>query len=124
VDESGRQSIASNVGGWRESSRDRPKAEANDHGSLCPGECAQENAEKGSRAEMIYNVPTHRERQLMQHLRGGGWVKASVAPAGAKLIENLLAKGWIERRGLGNELSYRITDEGLAAKKAQVPIYS
>ena len=42
---------------------------------------------------MIYNVPTHRERQLMQHLRGGGWVKASVAPGGEKLIENLLAKG-------------------------------
>jgi hypothetical protein len=36
-----------------------------------------------------------------------------LAPAGTKLIENLLAKGWIERRGLGNELSYRITDEGL-----------
>src|ERR1700694_6256433 len=38
-------------------------------------------------------APTHRERQLMQHLRGGGWVKASVAPGGEKLIENLLAKG-------------------------------
>jgi hypothetical protein len=60
----------------------------------------------------------------MQHLRAGGWVKASVAPAGEKLIENLLGKGWIERRGLGNELSYRITDEGLAAKKMPVPIYS
>jgi anthranilate/para-aminobenzoate synthase component II len=33
------------------------------------------------------SVPTHRERQFMQHLRGGGWVKASA-----------LAKGWIERR--------------------------
>jgi hypothetical protein len=69
------------------------------------------------------SVPTHRERQFMQHLRGGGWVKASVAPAGEHLIKNLLAKGWIERRGFGNELSYRLTDEGLAAKKMQVPIY-
>ena len=53
----------------------------------------------------------------MQHLRGGGWVKASAAPAGELLIKNLLAKGWIERRGLGRELSYRLTDEGLAAKQ-------
>ncbi len=50
------------------------------------------------------------------------WMKASTAPAGAKLIENLLAKGWIERRGTGNELSYRITDKGLAAKKMPVRI--
>ena len=40
----------------------------------------------------------HREQQLMQHLRGGAWV--------------------------GAELSYRITKEGLAAKKARVRIYS
>src|ERR1700694_5347790 len=45
------------------------------------------------------SLPAHRERQFMQHLRGGGWVKASAAPAGELLIINLLAKGWIERRG-------------------------
>jgi hypothetical protein len=47
----------------------------------------------------------------MQYLGGGGWVKANAAPAGEQLIKNLLAKGWIERRGLGNELSYRLADE-------------
>jgi hypothetical protein len=36
------------------------------------------------------SLPTHRERQFMQHLRGGGWVKASAAPAGELLIKNLL----------------------------------
>ena len=46
-----------------------------------------------------------------------------MAPAGPALIENLLAKGWVERRGIGNEISYRITDVGLAAKKAKVPTY-
>jgi len=66
----------------------------------------------------------HRERQLMQHLRGGAWVKASMLPPSAKLIANLLDKGWIEQRGIGAELSYRITEEGLAAKKARVRIYS
>ena len=71
------------------------------------------------------DVPTHRERQFMQHLRAGGWVKANVAPAGARLIENLLAKGWIEKRGVvPNDISYRITDKGLAAKKMPVRVYS
>ena len=41
-------------------------------------------------------VPNHRERQLMQYLRGGGWVKASTLPPGPRLIEGLLLKGWIE----------------------------
>jgi DNA-binding PadR family transcriptional regulator len=70
------------------------------------------------------DVPNHRERQFMQHLRAGGWLKASAAPAGEKLIENLLAKGWIEKREItANEVSYRLTDKGLAAKKAPVRVY-
>jgi hypothetical protein len=69
------------------------------------------------------DIPSHRERQYMQRLRAGGWVKASVAPAGARLIENLLVKGWIEKRGItAKEISYRLTDKGLAAKKAPIPI--
>ena len=48
---------------------------------------------------------------------------ASEAPAGEKLIENLLAKGWIEKREItANEVSYRLTDKGLAAKKAPVRV--
>jgi hypothetical protein len=68
--------------------------------------------------------PTHRERQLMQYLRGGGWVSAILLPAGTKVFEGLLKKGWIEKRGLANDVSYRITEKGLAAKKATVPIRS
>ena len=59
----------------------------------------------------------HRERQLMQHLRGGAWVKAITLPPSPKLIANLLDKGWIEQRGIGAELSYRITEEGLAQRR-------
>jgi hypothetical protein len=70
-------------------------------------------------------TPSHHERQFMQRLRGGGWVEASVAPAGAKLIENLVAKGCDRRRGLtATKISYRLTNAGLAAKKAAVPIYA
>jgi hypothetical protein len=58
------------------------------------------------------NLPTHRERQFMQHLRGAGWVKASSipVPVGPAVIASLLKKGWIEQRGTGNEICYRITE--------------
>jgi hypothetical protein len=66
--------------------------------------------------------PTHRERQLLQYLRGAGWVKAFKLPPSATVIANLIEKGWIEQTGSGAELAYRITEEGLAAKKALVRI--
>jgi hypothetical protein len=68
------------------------------------------------------DAPRHPERQLMQHLRSGGWQKAAALPSSPKLIGGLLNKGWIERRGTGKDLAYRITDKGLAAKKAPVRI--
>jgi predicted transcriptional regulator len=60
----------------------------------------------------------------MQHLRSGGWVKAIAVSAGPTLIATLLKRGWIEQRGAGNELCYRITEKGLVAKKMPVRIYS
>jgi hypothetical protein len=66
----------------------------------------------------------HRERQLMQYLRAGGWVKAATMPSSPKVIEGLLSKAWIERRGTGSDLHYRITTKGLAAKKMLVRIYT
>jgi hypothetical protein len=68
------------------------------------------------------NLPTHRERQLLQYLRGAGWVKVFMLPPSAKVIANMLEKGWIEQTGTGAELAYRITQKGLAAKKALVRI--
>jgi hypothetical protein len=69
-------------------------------------------------------LPNHRERQLMQELRGAGWVKAIELPSSPRVIEGLLTKGWIEQRGAGNHLCYRITDKGIAAKTAPVRIYN
>ena len=65
----------------------------------------------------------HRERQFMQHLRGAGWVKVGAVPSSPKTVAGLLAKGWIELRGSGNEACYRITENGLAAKMTPVRIY-
>jgi hypothetical protein len=66
-------------------------------------------------------IPNHRERQFMQQLRGRDWVKAFEFPESWRTIGHLLDKRWIESRGAGRELSFRITEEGLAAKKAPVP---
>ena len=69
------------------------------------------------------SAPNQRERQLMQQLRGAGWVKAAALPPFPRTIDGLLGKGWIEQRGDGNDLCYRITDKGLAAKTMPLRVY-
>jgi hypothetical protein len=66
-------------------------------------------------------VPNHRERQFMQRLWGRGWVKAAQLPDAAATLKRLLEKRWVESQGVGRDVSYRITEEGLAAKKALIP---
>jgi hypothetical protein len=78
--------------------------------------------ELGLREKMT--VPNQRERQLMQQLRGAGWVKAMALPPSPITIEGLLSKGWIEQRGAGHDKCYRITNKGLAAKSAPLRIYN
>src|SRR6266481_5989338 len=65
----------------------------------------------------------HPERQFMHYLREQRWVKVTTFPPG-QLAASLQKKGWIEqqRQGPKNETFYRITDAGLAALKAPVPI--
>jgi hypothetical protein len=66
-------------------------------------------------------VPNHRERQLMQHLRDSGWVKAGTLPHWPRITANLLDRGWIEQQVQSGERFFRITEKGLEAKRA--PIY-
>ena len=63
-------------------------------------------------------IPNHRERQFMQWLRGRGWVSAVELPENPTTLQRLLEKRWIEGQGTGKGLAYRITEEGMAAKKA------
>ena len=65
-------------------------------------------------------IPNHHERQMMQQLRGGGWVKASELPETSITLTRLLEKRWIERKGFGKETVFRLTDKGLAAKTAPI----
>ena len=67
-------------------------------------------------------TPNHMERQLMQRLRGRGWVKGAELPP-SSLIGALLKKGWIESRAAGRDLEYRITEQGMAAKTALIVSY-
>jgi hypothetical protein len=38
-------------------------------------------------------------------------------------LDGMIDKGWVEQRGEGNGLCYRITDKGMAAKTMPVPVY-
>jgi hypothetical protein len=63
----------------------------------------------------------HHQRQFLQYLRGGGWVKLTALPHGPRVKLKLLELGWIERRGSGSDISLRITDLGLEALRAPIP---
>jgi len=65
-------------------------------------------------------LPNHIERQFMQHLRDRGWVNAVELPESRITLQRLLEKRWVESRGTGRDLAYRITEAGMAAKKALV----
>lgn len=65
-------------------------------------------------------VPNHRERQLLQHLRGRGWVSVCLLPDAPKTLDTLLRKEWVQRAGDGPAVAYRITEQGMAAKRAPI----
>ena len=67
-------------------------------------------------------VPNHRERQLLQYLRGRGWVNEALLPPARKTLDTLLRNEWIERAGDGPTVAYRISEQGMAAKTAPVRI--
>jgi len=65
-------------------------------------------------------TPNHLERQFMERLQGVSWVKAFTLPSSPTVIDRLLNKGWIEKDRIEGRLCYRMTDQGLAAKKMRV----
>src|ERR1700754_3678940 len=67
-------------------------------------------------------TPNHYERQIMQQLRGAGWVQAIALPSSPRTLAKLVSKGWIEKRDTSSGPAYRLTEAGLEAKKAPVTI--
>jgi hypothetical protein len=70
---------------------------------------------------MTMKFPNSRQRQIMQYLRGAGWVKAAGMPDSPKMIANLIDKGWIEVQHTEGP-AYRLTEPGLQAMKAPLPV--
>jgi hypothetical protein len=75
---------------------------------------------EGVMAHNRREIPNHYERQLLQRLRDAGWVRASKILATPAFIEKTVTKGWIERSIIDGHLCYRITNQGLAAKKMPI----
>jgi hypothetical protein len=49
-------------------------------------------------------------------------VKVTALPPAPRVKIKLLALGWIERRGTGSDISYRMTDLGLSALRTPVSL--
>jgi chromosome segregation and condensation protein ScpB len=83
-----------------------------------------EKRESGTEGEGKMTFATRLEHQFMQRLRRAGWVNATALPPSRRLVQTLLQKGWIEatRAGPKNVVLYRLTGEGLNAKKLPIPI--
>ena len=64
--------------------------------------------------------PNSRERQMMQRMRGVGWVKAFELPDSPRILATLIGKGWVECQRTENGPMYRLTELGLEAKKAPI----
>jgi hypothetical protein len=62
----------------------------------------------------------HHQRQFLQYLRGGGWVKVADVPDGPRVKPKLIELGWIIQRGVGPDAAFRITDLGLEELKAPI----
>jgi hypothetical protein len=67
-------------------------------------------------------LPNSREREVMQHLRGAGWVKGTGLPDRPRIIANLIARGWVEYQQTESGPKYRLTEPGLQAMKAPLTI--
>jgi hypothetical protein len=65
---------------------------------------------------------TNRHRQFYATSPIGNWVKAISLPDRPGVIAKQLENGGIEERGIRGDRSYRMTDNGLAAKTAPVRI--
>jgi hypothetical protein len=64
----------------------------------------------------------HYQRNFMQYLRSGNWVSVIALPDSPNTKAKVVKFGWVEQRGRGPEVCYRITESGLEALKAPIPL--
>ena len=65
---------------------------------------------------------TSSHRQVLHAIRSGEWkiVERMPVQATTRMLETLVTKGWIARRGAAPKTEIKITDAGLAALMARV----
>ena len=70
-------------------------------------------------------LPTATQRQFMQRLRTDQWrrLAAVSAAAGDRLLASMIAHGWLERRGAGQEQEVWLTIAGLEALRTPLRIH-
>ena len=61
------------------------------------------------------------QRNFMQYLRSGNWVSITALPDSPSTRSKVVDLGWVEQRGTGPEIWYRLTESGLEALKAPKP---
>ena len=57
----------------------------------------------------------------MQRMHDRGSIKAIEVPWGSRTLAVLIEKGWVESCGDGRDKVFRITEQGIVAKKARIP---
>ena len=62
------------------------------------------------------------QRNFMQYLRSGNWVSIAALPDSPSTKSKVVELGWVEQRGKGPEVCYHITESGLEALRAPVPL--
>ena len=62
------------------------------------------------------------QRNFMQYLRSGNWVSRTALPDSPSTKSKVVELGWVEQLGRGPEACYRITESGLEALRAPMPL--
>jgi hypothetical protein len=101
---------------WLEAQREILSASLGDLGRV---PCRRKS---GRLKTKVTTTPNHSERQLMQRLRGRGWVSAVELSSTPAVVKRLLERCWIEREGTGMSTTFGLTEDGLAAKRAPIPL--
>ena len=56
----------------------------------------------------------------MQRIHDRGCIRSIEFPQDSRTLAHMIDKGWIEISGEGRDRAFRITERGIAAKKARI----
>ena len=75
----------------------------------------------GVHMESPHTPPRYPERCALQKLLCGSWkTSQDLLPTGARVLDRMQAKGWLEKR-IERDVSYRMTFKGRRAFESPIP---